>query len=287
MTGMSDLLDGQALWDYDEAGELVQPPTATHQQRAEFTLAAQQARFAVLAFNPGQRRGPDGQWIKMGGSGSAGGKTRKRRRVAQAPDGFDMSQMSALGWEPDDPDLIRAAQLAHRYGFTGFTPDATGGAAAFDKRRPDTLMIGPKSKWTGEGFAHEKARAGGRYYMENAGDDAVAYYIHHEAGHRTHHLDTGLLNTERVGRALAQFAAERGITKSESGDPETQLPIAAADFDTWGDPNAFMALMPHGLSRYGAMNIQELIAETHAAYQLGSSNELVNMVARSEGWTRV
>lgn len=36
-----------------------------------------------LAFNPGQRRGPDGRWIKMGGSGSAGGRPRSGRARSQ------------------------------------------------------------------------------------------------------------------------------------------------------------------------------------------------------------
>lgn len=31
----------------------------------------------VFGFNPGQKRGPDGRWIKMGGAGSAGGRRGK------------------------------------------------------------------------------------------------------------------------------------------------------------------------------------------------------------------
>lgn len=38
------------------------------------------AALGLFGFNPGQRRGPDGRWIKMGGSGSAGGKPRGRQR---------------------------------------------------------------------------------------------------------------------------------------------------------------------------------------------------------------
>lgn len=282
MTGMSELLDGQALWDYDAAGKVVRPPSAA-------VTNQQQAAFAMMAFNPGQRRGPDGKWIKMGGAGSAGGKKVRRSRSKRraAPEGFDLSQMDALGWTADDPELVRAAHLARGYGFTGFAPDSTGPTAAFDARRPDTLLIGPKEKWTPEGFAKEKARADGHFYMADAGDDPAAYYISHEAGHRAHHLESGLLDAKRAAQALADFANERGITKSEPWDPENKKPITAADFDTWGDPNAFKALQAHGLSYYGTMNIQELIAETHAAFQLGSDNELVNAMARSEGWTRV
>jgi hypothetical protein len=40
-------------------------------QRAAFTVAAQQAVFAAMAFNPNQRRGPNGRWTKMGGVSAA------------------------------------------------------------------------------------------------------------------------------------------------------------------------------------------------------------------------
>jgi hypothetical protein len=42
-------------------------PRVLNTQRGAFTVAAQQAAFAVLAFNPGQKRGPGGRWIKGGG----------------------------------------------------------------------------------------------------------------------------------------------------------------------------------------------------------------------------
>lgn len=52
--------------------------------RARAALAALQ----VFGFNPGQKRGPDGRWIKMGGAGSAGGRPRsgraRSRRLRQA-----------------------------------------------------------------------------------------------------------------------------------------------------------------------------------------------------------
>lgn len=44
------------------------------------------AAILELAFNPGQRRGPDGRWIKMGGKGSAG-KSGSTSRANKSPSG--------------------------------------------------------------------------------------------------------------------------------------------------------------------------------------------------------
>jgi hypothetical protein len=49
----------------------------TRARLAEATLG-----LAVFGFNPGQRRGPDGRWIKMGGGGSAG---KSAPAVGRAP----------------------------------------------------------------------------------------------------------------------------------------------------------------------------------------------------------
>lgn len=45
----------------------------------ELRARAAAATLEVFGFNPDQRRGPDGRWVKMGGAGSAGGRPRSRR----------------------------------------------------------------------------------------------------------------------------------------------------------------------------------------------------------------
>lgn len=51
----------------------------------ELRARAAAAALTVFGFNPGQRRGQDGRWIKMGGAGSAGGKPRSSRARGEDP----------------------------------------------------------------------------------------------------------------------------------------------------------------------------------------------------------
>lgn len=305
MSTWTDAMD-QPLWGYGPDGALMPPgdfleaperPEGTNapvgavvasETTGDPSVMVSRARAALavlelFGFNPHQRRGPDGRWIKMGGAGSASGKPAARRTM---PAGFDPAPMAALGWEPDDPQLIDIAHEAQRYGFTSFEPHAVGGSAAFFKYKPDVLGVGPKSRWTPEQFAKEKAQMGGEYYMANAGDDPVRYLVAHEAGHRAHHLGTGLERVDRQADALAKFAADKGLMRVDPFGYSPDRPFTAADFDTYGDPEAFKALRQHGLSWYGSTHITELIAELHAAYQLGSNNELVTLMAETEGWSR-
>lgn len=53
----------------------------------ELRARAATAQLDLFGFNPGQKRGPDGRWIKMGGPGSAGGK--------RGPKGGDAPAVSA------------------------------------------------------------------------------------------------------------------------------------------------------------------------------------------------
>ncbi len=62
---------------------------------------AQRAAFGAMAFNPGQRRGPDGKWIKMGGRGSAGSSKEARPKPG------------AVARENDDQRITRTGERAY------------------------------------------------------------------------------------------------------------------------------------------------------------------------------
>lgn len=94
-----DTLD-QALWGYDESGELVRPEEAP--PTAQVTDDQFEAFAAMMAFNPDQRRGPDGRWVKMGG-GTA------------APDPFVGALSGRDAWNTAPRSSGRAEQAAATY----------------------------------------------------------------------------------------------------------------------------------------------------------------------------
>lgn len=106
MTGLAELFEQQAMWDYDEDDELRAFPASPDGSDApegtetpiEFAvpgettgdatptlraLTAITAMEMLLAFNPHQRRGPDGRWIKMG-TAERKGRRRDRDRARRA-----------------------------------------------------------------------------------------------------------------------------------------------------------------------------------------------------------
>ena len=100
--------------------------------RARAAMAALELAADRFGFNPGQRRGPDGRWVKMGGPGSAGARprysrARLRRAVARwtdprsAPNGpmppEDLEQLRRV-FEYTDPQT--GAQVRLRSGLFNF-----------------------------------------------------------------------------------------------------------------------------------------------------------------------
>jgi GNAT superfamily N-acetyltransferase len=97
--GRTDWLDA-ALGRLRQLGERAQAPAVTAAQHAAFTMAAQRAAFLAMGFNPGQRRGKDGKWIKMGGRGSAGSSKKGR------------PEPGAVATENDDQRVTRTGERA-------------------------------------------------------------------------------------------------------------------------------------------------------------------------------
>ena len=142
-----DALD-QALWEYDESGELVWPEAAppttqvTADQMAAFTLASQQARFALMAFNPHQRRGPDGRWIKM----PTGELKRPRARKAPRPK-VELPRADSMEAPTPAPRAPRAV-----------TPEPD----SFNTPNPMSVddvppALNPQQQWRADRNAHNRA----------------------------------------------------------------------------------------------------------------------------------
>ena len=133
MTGLASLFDRQALWDYDKSGELRSPPEPSGDSEAamgtemppDFAVVTEttpdpslglRARVAValLAFDPNQKRGPDGRWIKMGGglpsaSPSPSHREWGRRTVDTVPrsdGGVDFTYRTTPAWGGGTGDTV-------------------------------------------------------------------------------------------------------------------------------------------------------------------------------------
>lgn len=77
----------------------------------ELRARAATAALEAFGFNPNQRRGPDGRWIKMGGPGSAGGKPRGRRAAAAAPPSGPRQLTDVLDSLRGGPQFLDAEDL--------------------------------------------------------------------------------------------------------------------------------------------------------------------------------
>lgn len=106
MTSLGRLFD-QAMWDYDADGQVIPPeggptdgPDPFEDDGALRSRAAVAAIDLLLAFNPHQRRGPDGKFIKMG-TGERRGRARRSSR-ASAPAPTDHAAQARLREEMDD-----------------------------------------------------------------------------------------------------------------------------------------------------------------------------------------
>jgi hypothetical protein len=127
-------------------------PRVLDAQRGAFTLAAQRAAFAVMAFNPGQKRGPDGRWIKMGGRGSAG------RRGTPASSGGPRVTSFTRGEVKETPGTTPGAHSSYAFTSDGRTrvvdlrPDRAQEVAQLLAAGQDAVIL--------EG----SPRAGGAYY---------------------------------------------------------------------------------------------------------------------------
>lgn len=203
------------------------------------------------------------------------------------PDGFDVSGMTGEGWSPDDPMVSAIAEHASRYGFTKIKTGAGGGVASFDAKDPTTLNIGPRDKWTDEYFTMQKGQLDGTYYMSNAGDDFVAYHTAHEGGHRLHNEKYGISNMDAAAKAVADWANGAGLQVVDPYGYSPPKPFSPDDVGLYPNAAAMQVLREQaGLSWYGSMNGQEMVAELHASYQMGGESGLINALADVMGWTR-
>lgn len=87
---------------------------ADERQRAAFTLAAQRAAFALFAFNPHQRRGPDGRWIKMQTNELKRPRRPRKSRAAKAVEqpGFRSDELPPINL-PEPLADYRAARTEY------------------------------------------------------------------------------------------------------------------------------------------------------------------------------
>lgn len=140
----------------------------------ELRARAAAAALAVFGFNPNQRRGPDGRWIKMGGAGSAGGRRGSARGAAarwleQEPgtlEGRPRDEVARL-FDYGDPQtgyrasVVQASVGNNRLDVIIDIRDAddrrVGGAGRSFRRDPDGKLVVSHKHFTME----EDARGGG------------------------------------------------------------------------------------------------------------------------------
>lgn len=78
----------------------------------ELRARAATAALELFGFNKGQRRGPDGKWIKMGGAGSAGGRARGGgSAAAQKPTGGPRQLVDVLDALKSGPQFVEPDEI--------------------------------------------------------------------------------------------------------------------------------------------------------------------------------
>jgi phosphoinositide 3-/4-kinase-like protein len=118
------------------------------------------ARLTLFGFNPGQRRGPDGRWIKMGGRGSAG------RRGTPASGGGPRVTSYARGEVKETPGTTPGAHSSYAFTSDGRTrtmdllPDRAQEVAQLLAAGQDAVILEGSPRAGGTHYSRIEMQAG-------------------------------------------------------------------------------------------------------------------------------
>jgi hypothetical protein len=181
------------------------------------------------------------------------------------------------GWPSRDPMLLETIRVANeqapgiRLSF-GTTEDGRAFADVAMKQ-PDTIHIAKRAVWDKLAGTVQDCHDDGYFMSEASGMNAVRYVVSHEMGHVSHARFEG--GNFRSGSIAV--ANELGRLTSRSG-------WSFVDENEKMTENSAQVLRDLGMSRYGATDIYELIAEAHASWILGGRSEVVRTIAGVLGW---